>query len=250
MPHLTVHMTFPELQAFVAAAAAARTLGDLEALMADAAARLGFDHYALMHHVPLRDAKRPILRLTNYPQEWQERFISRAYVSDDPIFLVCQSRALSFVWSDVPQILTLTERQAAILAEATAHGILNGVSVPIHIPGEISGSCTLAATRSDAFARETLPIAHYVGCFAFEAGRRLLQARSNVVVALTQRQLDCLSLIARGKSDWETAQILGISETTVHQHVEAAKARYGVSTRIQLVVRALLDNTLSVADVA
>ena len=56
-------------------------------------------------------------------------------------------------------------------------------------------------------------------------------------------------LVARGKSNWVAGQLLGLSDQTVHKYVEAAKARYGVATRTELVVRALNDGQISFADV-
>ena len=65
---------------------------------------------------------------------------------------------------------------------------------------------------------------------------------------LTPRQFDCVVLAGRGKSDRDVAQILGISDQTVHQHIEDAKRRFNVATRMQLVVRALFDNHLAFVD--
>jgi LuxR family quorum-sensing system transcriptional regulator CciR len=100
-----------------------------------------------------------------------------------------------------------------------------------------------------------LPASQYMGCFAFEAARRirgLEQAAQNRPPVdrrpLSGRQLDCLVLAAQGKSDSVIAQLLGISPETVHQHIETAKRRYGVATRTQLVVRALFDNQITFAD--
>lgn len=56
---------------------------------------------------------------------------------------------------------------------------------------------------------------------------------------LTQRQTDILTYCAHGKSDWEIGEILGIAETTAKDHVEAAKKRLGVRTRIQAAVLAV-----------
>jgi LuxR family quorum-sensing system transcriptional regulator CciR len=56
-------------------------------------------------------------------------------------------------------------------------------------------------------------------------------------------------LVARGKSDWEIGQLLGISESTAHKHIEDAKRRFRVTTRIQLVVRSLFDARLSFSDI-
>ena len=65
--------------------------------------------------------------------------------------------------------------------------------------------------------------------------------------ALTRRQHDCVLLVASGKSDEEVARALGISRLTAHKHVEAAKKRYGVTTRMRLVVDALFAKELSFA---
>lgn len=67
---------------------------------------------------------------------------------------------------------------------------------------------------------------------------------------LTSRQRDCLVLVARGKSDREIGAELGISDQTVHKHIEAAKKRFDVQTRIQLVVRALWEKRLDLAQIA
>jgi LuxR family quorum-sensing system transcriptional regulator CciR len=243
-------MEFADLERLITALNGARSFEDLDEALARASERLGFAHYALMHHAELRTARRPLLRLSNYPTAWQERYLERAYFFDDPTFVACRARATSFALSEVPGLVELTPRQKEMLDEAARFGMRDGLFVPIHIPGEISGSCSLVAARDVDIPRAIKPLAHYVRCFAFEAGRRILQTGPSVAVALTRRQLDCVALVARGKSDWEAARILGISEATVHQHIQAAKARYGVATRIQLVVRAILDNSLSIADVA
>lgn len=52
------------------------------------------------------------------------------------------------------------------------------------------------------------------------------------------RQRDALRFVASGKSDWEIAQLLGISVATAHEHVENAKRKLGVRTRVQAVVLA------------
>ena len=76
-------------------------------------------------------------------------------------------------------------------------------------------------------------MAQYLGCFAFQAARRLIEMHAAVKPAieeaqqrLSPRQLDCVILAGRGKSDRDVGQLLGISGQTVHQHMEEAKRRY------------------------
>ena len=62
---------------------------------------------------------------------------------------------------------------------------------------------------------------------------------------LSRRELQCLRLIALGKTDWEIAAILGISLETARQYVKRARAAYDVVSRTQLVVHGLRDSWIS-----
>jgi DNA-binding CsgD family transcriptional regulator len=50
---------------------------------------------------------------------------------------------------------------------------------------------------------------------------------------LTERQKQCLRMVAAGKRSKTIGAALGISHLTVNQHIEAAKARLGAVTREQ-----------------
>jgi DNA-binding CsgD family transcriptional regulator len=56
---------------------------------------------------------------------------------------------------------------------------------------------------------------------------------------LTKRELECLEWCAEGKSYWETAVILGISERTVSFHMEAMRAKLGAGSNAHAVAMAL-----------
>jgi DNA-binding CsgD family transcriptional regulator len=56
---------------------------------------------------------------------------------------------------------------------------------------------------------------------------------------VTPRESEILAWVAAGKSDWAIAQILNISGKTVNFHVENAKRKLGVGTRVQAVLLAM-----------
>ena len=56
---------------------------------------------------------------------------------------------------------------------------------------------------------------------------------------LTPREIEVLAWLAEGKSDWQVGQILLISPKTVNYHVERAKKKLDVATRMQAVVTAV-----------
>lgn len=247
---------FRDVQNFVRVASQAPTVEDLRRSVTDVAATFGFAYYAVGHHVNL--ASPTLIQLSNYPEAWVETIRERRYITDDPVVMACQTSAAGFRWSEIRALIALSQRQEQILEGASRAGLGDGFTVPIHIPGECAGSCSFAVRSESELQEHLLPAAHYIGCFAFEAIRRIareIPARghsgngNSANPVLTSRQLDCVVLVARGKSDGDTAQLLGISPDTVHQHIETAKQRFGVATRMQLVIRTLFDNQLSFRDI-
>jgi DNA-binding NarL/FixJ family response regulator len=73
------------------------------------------------------------------------------------------------------------------------------------------------------------------------------QVAAGEVDPLTRREVEVLHLLARGLMDREIAETLGISDRTVHKHVENIRAKLGVRTRASAVAearrRGLLKNT-------
>jgi len=55
--------------------------------------------------------------------------------------------------------------------------------------------------------------------------------------ALTARERDCLAFVADGRTDWEIAVLLGISEATIRFHLNNARRKLGAVNRAQAVAR-------------
>jgi DNA-binding CsgD family transcriptional regulator len=62
---------------------------------------------------------------------------------------------------------------------------------------------------------------------------------SGPAARVTARESEILVWVAAGKSDWAIGQILQISGKTVNFHVENAKRKLGVGTRVQAVLMAM-----------
>jgi len=61
---------------------------------------------------------------------------------------------------------------------------------------------------------------------------------------VTARESEILSWVAAGKSDWAIGRLLKISDKTVNFHVENAKRKFGVATRVQAVVVAMRNGII------
>ena len=227
------------------------SLRDLSDALAECAQAMGFRYFALTHHVDFAIEGGSALRLHNYPSFWEEWFDERALGRFDPIHRASHVVSNGFCWSEVPNLIQLTKGDKAILAEAADKGIGDGFTVPAHVPGEYNGSCSFAVGAGQFFPREVAMIAQLVGGLAFEAARRISQPRRAVThgLPMTDRQRDCVLWAARGKTDWEIAQILGVSHETVIQHLKHARERYGVQNRAHLAVMALFDGSICFSDI-
>jgi DNA-binding CsgD family transcriptional regulator len=67
------------------------------------------------------------------------------------------------------------------------------------------------------------------------------------VPTLTRRERECLCWCAEGKSYWETAVILGISERTVSFHMEAVRGKLSAGSNAHAVAIAVRGGLLEAA---
>ena len=58
-------------------------------------------------------------------------------------------------------------------------------------------------------------------------------------MVLTRREIEVLAWVARGRTDWQIAEILYLSVKTVNYHVQRAKSKLGVSSRTHAVASAV-----------
>lgn len=232
---------------------AVRSVDDLTAAMAMIASELGFQYFALTHHVDVAAAGTAAIHLHNYPTRWAEYYDRRALAVSDPVHRASHVTSVGFCWSEMSTMIPLTAKDRGMLMMGREEGIGDGFTVPANVPGEARGSCSFANEAGRPMPIAMLPLAQLAGGFAFETARRLWSGRGRVSPLaprpLTDRQRDCVLWAARGKSDWVISQILGISEQTVISHMAHARERYGVQNRTLLAIRALFDGTLTFTDI-
>lgn len=245
-----------DVQAFIDASRRISTAEELHGLMQQISAEMRFDHFALVHHVDLRPfetkegrlATQEFVALSNYPSFWMDQYVSDAIVENDPILMASQRSPVGFEWSNVAQYVKMTSAQREIMDRTSRAGLANGYTVPANVPGELNGSVNFAVATGHDAPRNNFMMAQLVGSFAFQAARELIAKLRNAgdydPIRLTPRQLECIVLMARGKSDWEIGKILGISEETAKRYAKDAREAYGVPKRIQVVIRALFDGQI------
>lgn len=241
---------FDRVDAFVRDIRELESEGDLAKALAEITRDLGYSYFALTHHLDIRKSG-PAIRIHNYPAGWAAWFDEHGLGRTDPVHRASHMTSVGFPWSNLPELIPLSNRDQQILETAREQGIGDGFTVPAHVPGEAHGSVSFAAETGVALDGADFPLLQLVGAFGFEAARRIRRLREPPapLPRLTDRQRECVMWAARGKSDWEISRILGLSHETVIQHLKEARERYGVGKRTLLTVHALFDGTIAFIDV-
>lgn len=229
---------------FADAAAACPGLPELRGLLEGVARELGFTYFALLDHASLAGANQRFLRIDNYPDLWVRELVGGGLAVDDPVHLASRRSNAGFIWRDIEALVKLEPRHRNILARSRSFELGPGFTVPANVPGEPSASCSFAVAGGGELPIERLHCAELVGARALSAARRLRPV-GKARPQLSRREIQCLRLIALGKTDWEIAAILGLSIETVHHYVKRARSAYDVVSRTQLVVHALRDAWIS-----
>lgn len=247
MPDLDV------VQQFVDDAARSRDRLHLAALLGAATEALGFDFFALVHHVDLRRAaSEGIIALWTYPDPWVEEYLERRLATNDPVHLASHRTNVGFGWDKIARLITVTPAHQRVRERTRRAGIGDGFTVPANIPGEANGSCSFAMATGRDLPTRSLPAAQLIGAFAFQAARRLSRRRARIdppAPTLSPRQIECVVLMGRGLADRETAKSLGIAEDTVTEYLDDARRRYNAPRRQTLVLRAIFAGQIALSDV-
>ena len=220
-----------------------------------AASQLGFTKFSFVARGRHCDGRAFEHIATNYAPEWRARVRTQNYLDIDPTVRRARRSCLPFTWSELRESRALLPAQRQLFDEASALGLRHGLTVPIHMTGGGEG---LVALASDGSVREfDSAIAHHrhdLHLLALhfhtlhEAAYRAEQTSGENTrredTEVTSREAECLLWTARGKSAWEAAMVLGISERTVNFHVENARRKLNAQTKTQAVVQAIMQNLI------
>ncbi|MBF0306949.1 MAG: LuxR family transcriptional regulator [Alphaproteobacteria bacterium] len=180
---------------------------------------------------------------SSFPETWRERYLARGYDRIDPVVRATFQRTVPFNWDEACRG-GLDPAQQRIFDEARECGLWRGLTVPIRESGGDIAVVSLAAGR-DRLAPDRTASGHLVRMGSLHLHEALLRRDEGRKAVrgpdpdLSRGERECLLWAARGKSAWDVAGILGLSEDEVHSHGRSAMAKMGVATRAQALARAI-----------
>ncbi len=211
-----------------------------------AIAEFGYDRFALAPVTgPAQDALErtgsgPAL-FVNCPGDWYEHYRRNGYYEIDAVALAVPARRFAFRWEDLLTQEPLSAKQQLILHESREAGLHNGLSIPIHGP---RGECYVVSLATGSPRRDDRPPLNTLQILAIQFQLAFVQAGHGdqepaPATHLTERERECLTWTARGKSAWAISRILGISEHTINFHLKSAMRKLGTANRVAAVAQAI-----------
>lgn len=257
------------LKSYAQAVYAAPSVHAAVDLMSDMATGLGFVGAACVFW-PRRterdtDLPPPAVRLAGSRlgakwASWNGNYLGRGMFRADFVYRACLRTAVPVLWSydNRPEIV-LGQGQPATLREVWGAesmvkltGLRGGISVPVRGPGSIFGYVVFMSTHRLEALRACyedyydwlLGIAYRF----YDASADKLPIHQAQEHHLSARELECLALVAVGKTLDEAAEILGLSYSTVRFHLRNAESKLGTQNRAQAIARATFLGLLGPLD--
>lgn len=166
-------------------------------------------------------------------------------ITTDPLIFKCMDATAPFYWDTRKDNFSLMKKSCIFSNAIHGHRVNNFFVVPIQDKSTYV-SCLRFGHEGDGKPssndlENSLPTITYISLHLYEAFKRLisLNLESNEKINLSRREEEVLKWIASGKTSWQTAEILHISENTILAHMKKIHSKLDVCSRQHAVAKAI-----------
>ena len=160
----------------------------------------------------------------------------------DPISREARSSWLPVIWDVRDYLARCTGKQARMFEVTLEHGYERGISVPVRGPSSGFDSFVALSRHTErefeqgknAWRNELL----LIGAHMSSVYHGVLHREEVSHAELTTRELECLHWTAQGKTAWEVARLIDISERTVQFHIRNACGKMNAASKHQAALKA------------
>lgn len=187
--------------------------------------------------------------LSNYQRDWVEEYKNNSYQIVDPRIRDCISSVTPVFWNTQGSYLQNLSKDAnSMMQNAHEHSIRSGVTIPFQSFNNIRGvfgiglnSDSYNDSKSQKHLEYISPYLGYLGSFVHQAMIHIIESeKSTLDNPLTVREKDCLCWAADGKTAFQIASKLYISESTVKFHFKNIMKKLGARNTSQALAIAIL----------
>jgi DNA-binding CsgD family transcriptional regulator len=217
--------------------------GESDSYLAGARDRFGVAHLSYWflgksQHMPDR-----LTWLATYDKNYMNTYMQQTTPLGDPAFEVCFNRLLPLDWAEFHDandtVLAMQER-------AAQYGIgRQGISFPIRDPGfgeamfSVNFQCSDEEWKKEVRTELVGTFHLFAHFFHLRMRDILLKRPESPSYDLSPREREVMSWAAEGKTAWETARLLNVSERAVRLYTENAISKLNAKTKTQAVAIAI-----------
>jgi DNA-binding CsgD family transcriptional regulator len=178
--------------------------------------------------------------ITTYNESWLSSYTSAERRDINPVISYGSHALLLFDWDDVPRDNKISER---FFAEAIEFGIgTRGLTVPVRGPlGDVALFTVNANCSFQVWSKRRLAMApdltHFAYLFHNAIVSRVNKKITSHIPNLSKREVEVLLWASKGKTAWETAKILNLSEATVSYYLRNTFSKLNVKNKNQAISR-------------
>lgn len=126
-------------------------------------------------------------------------------------------------------------------------GIKDGISIPIHGPNGPIAIFNFAAFKLLELNNDDEEFLQLIAILAQQRIKQYLAkeyVNKGKTIKLTCREVECLTWVLEGKTNWEIGVLMGVSARTVQFHIANCQLKLNANNRIQAAVKALIDGQI------
>jgi DNA-binding CsgD family transcriptional regulator len=175
-----------------------------------------------------------------FPDLMKDAYLGERLFEHDPVTSRAAMALHPQFWFEVEQTTPITRYSQRIFDLLRESGFVDGLTTPIFGPAGLAAyvACGRFSAPFDLSAMDCRCLQH--ACNELYANTLKLQKRKALTPPnLSEREVEVLQWLARGKSNAVIADILGISSHTVDTVMRRAFGKLGASNRVAAVLKSL-----------
>ncbi|MEE9445689.1 MAG: autoinducer binding domain-containing protein [Cocleimonas sp.] len=235
----------------------ANSLDDIWDIAVNFFKQQGISHIIYVYCRAYENNTKDTILLTTMPDWWVKVYQDNDYAEIDPFFTHCcksyDTLKTGIEYYNDYDFLSQVERE--LIEEASQTGFISGASFTMRKQGigsDFGGwnlGTSLKRKDFDKLYAEKGEILRIVAMYMHEQiniklNKDIVETKRYTAKILSDRQIDCLKLLAKGKRIQQIADILNIKPVTVDHHIKLARENLHATTREQAIARAIIKRLI------
>ncbi len=201
------------------------------------------DDYSSNRLLTIEDG-RTLTSVLGWETDFVEQYLSQKLYLVSPIAAVCRMSTKPFSWDALAIEAAIQEARSRTIEWplTPARGVYGGITVPIHLPRGRTGSVSWYSRDPDVNIPRALEdfgdLLRLVGHRFMDlvyAHRAETESEEQARLHLSERELECLTWAALGRTDADIGAVIHRSPATARFHIDNAVRKLGARNRTQAV---------------